>query len=109
MSMKHSSNDTDSRNEVLGEKPVPVVICPTQISHGQAEWTGIAVASFVWRDKLVRINGDSARFEPFANRIQVQGVTAPWSQETSWPCTKRLLSFIRSSSNNATIIFTLST
>ena len=31
--MEHRWNDTDGKTEVLGEKPVPVPLCPPQISH----------------------------------------------------------------------------
>jgi hypothetical protein len=32
--MQQRCNDTDRETEVLGEKPVPVPLCPPQIPHG---------------------------------------------------------------------------
>jgi hypothetical protein len=47
-------------SQVLGGKPAPVVTCAQQIAHGLADWPGMTVLSFVWRDTLVRICDNSS-------------------------------------------------
>jgi hypothetical protein len=32
--MEHRSNENDGKIEVLGQKPVPVPLCPPQMPHG---------------------------------------------------------------------------
>ena len=61
-----------STPEVLGGKPVPVVNCAQQIPHGQ----GLRRCQLSGEIPLSEYATTPARFERFANRIQVESATA---------------------------------